>query len=51
MVQSLLRHKEDPYADYDLGFFERCLGGSFTVARREVLNAGRRLLYFARPRA
>jgi hypothetical protein len=51
MVRALLRHKEDQYADYDLGFFERCLGRAFDVARREALNAGRRLLYFARPRA
>jgi SAM-dependent methyltransferase len=48
MVQALLRHKDDHYADYSLPFFERCLAERFEVTRREVLGSGTRVLYFAK---
>jgi SAM-dependent methyltransferase len=47
MVQRLLRHKDDQYADYSLPFFERCLAEKFEVVHREVLASGTRILYFA----
>jgi SAM-dependent methyltransferase len=48
MVQTLLGHKEDLYADYSLPYFERCLADRFEVIRREVLGSGTRVLYFAK---
>ncbi len=51
MVEVLLRNKEDQYQDYELDHFERCLGSSFEVERREVLPSGTRVLYFATPKS
>ena len=48
MVQTLLRHKADHYADYDLAYFERCLADAFEIAQQETL--GTRRLYYARGR-
>jgi len=50
MVQRLLLNKEDHYADYDQGFFERCLCEHFEVGECEQLKNGGRSLYFARRR-
>lgn len=52
MAELLLSRKEaGMHADYDRAFFERRLEESFQVARTESLCEGRRLLYYARPRA
>jgi hypothetical protein len=51
MVQQLLAPKrEGLHPDYELGFFERCLGDAFEVERSERLQSGTRVLYFARPK-
>ena len=51
MVQKLLAPKRDGlHPDYELGFFERCLGEAFEVERSERLESGTRVLYFARPK-
>ena len=51
MVQQLLAPKRDGlHPDYELGFFERCLGEAFEVERSERLQSGTRVLYFARPK-
>jgi hypothetical protein len=51
MVQKLLAPKrEGLHPDYELGFFERCLGEAFTIDRRERLGSGTRVLFFARPK-
>ena len=51
MVQKLLAPKrEGLHPDYELGFFERCLGEAFEVERTERLQSGTRVLYFARCR-
>lgn len=47
-VQGLLRHRDDPYEDYDLPVFEAELATRFEVLRRQELPSGRRILYFAR---
>lgn len=47
MVERLLRHKEDLYADYSLEAFEAELGRRYRVLRRRELPSGRRILYFA----
>lgn len=49
-VQILLRNKVDHYRDYDKAFFERHLGQMFEVARREPLDCGTRILYYAKTR-
>jgi hypothetical protein len=50
MVQKLLAPKrEGLHPDYELRFFERCLGEAFAVERSERLQSGTRVLYFARP--
>ncbi|MFN2617111.1 MAG: methyltransferase [Thermoleophilaceae bacterium] len=52
MVQQLLAPKrEGLHPDYELGFFERCLEEAFQVERKERLESGTRVLYFARPRS
>jgi SAM-dependent methyltransferase len=48
MVKTLLRNKRDDYSDYSIEFFERCLGESFHVARREMIAGSTRTLYHAR---
>jgi SAM-dependent methyltransferase len=51
MVKKLLAPKRDGlHPDYELGFFESCLGEAFEVERSERLQSGTRVLYFARPR-
>ncbi len=50
MVRRLLVNKDDHYADYEVGAFERALEAAFTVVRREVLGSGTRILYDARGR-
>jgi hypothetical protein len=50
-VRKLLAPKrEGLHPDYELEFFERCLGEAFEVERSERLESGTRVLYFARPR-
>jgi len=48
MVKTLLRNKEDNYADYEIKYFERCLSKSFDVNRQVVLPSGTRILYYAK---
>jgi hypothetical protein len=50
MVERLLRHREEPYADYDREGFAREFAERFEVLRRESLPSGRRHLLFARSR-
>ena len=51
MVQKLLGPKrEGLHPDYERESFERVLAGAFDVERRERLESGTRLLYFARPK-
>ena len=51
MVQKLLAPKRDGlHPDYELGFFERCLGEAFEIERSERLESGTRVLYHARPK-
>ena len=50
MVEILLRNKEDIYDDYDLGFFEQCLGNRFRIKDREVVEGETRVLFFAQPK-
>jgi SAM-dependent methyltransferase len=50
MVRALLARKAEPYDDYRLDHFERCLAARFRVERRERLASGTRLLYEARAR-
>jgi precorrin-6B methylase 2 len=47
MVVTLLRNKEDHYVDYDEQVFERELAARFTIARREPLGSGTRIMYYA----
>lgn len=47
-VQTLLRNKDDDYADYDLALFEAALKRHFTVESRLTLGAGKRHLFHAR---
>ena len=49
MVVTLLRNKDDQYADYDEQVFERELAARFTVVKREPLGSGTRIMYHARP--
>ena len=51
MVQTLLAPKrEGLHPDYELGFFERALEDAFRVERKERLESGTRVLYFALPK-
>ncbi len=51
MVQKLLAPKRDGlHPDYELGFFERCLGEAFEIEGSERLESGTRVLYHARPK-
>ncbi len=51
MVKKLLAPKRDGlHPDYELGFFERCLGAWFEIERSERLESGTRVLYYARPK-
>jgi hypothetical protein len=48
MVQSLLRNKDDQYADYHPEVFEATLAEHFEIADRRPLKGGKRTIYFAR---
>jgi hypothetical protein len=48
MVVTLLRNKEDHYTDYTEESFERELSARFTIARRQPLGSGTRIMYHAR---
>jgi SAM-dependent methyltransferase len=48
MVKKLLRNKIDNYTDYEIEYFEKCLSYYFKVERREPMQSGTRVLYFAR---
>ena len=51
MVKKLLGPKRDGlHPDYERESFERVLSDAFDVERRERLESGTRLLYFARPK-
>jgi precorrin-6B methylase 2 len=47
MVVTLLRNKEDHYADYDEAVFERELAARFRVVARQPLGSGTRIMYHA----
>jgi hypothetical protein len=49
MVVTLLRNKDDHYADYNEDVFERELAARFAIVRREPLGSGTRIMYHARP--
>ena len=49
MVVTLLRNKDEQYADYDEKVFERELAARFTIVRRQPLGSGTRIMYYARP--
>jgi SAM-dependent methyltransferase len=49
--QLLASKREDIHPDYERDWFERCLGEAFDVERSETLASGKRVLYFARPKA
>jgi len=52
MVEQLLAPKrEGLHGDYELGHFERCLEEAFRVERKERLESGTRVLFYARPRS
>jgi len=48
MVMTLLRNKEDQYADYGQEVFDRELAARFRIASRQPLGSGTRIMYFAR---
>ncbi len=48
MTRTLLRNKEDKYADYEREVFEECLSRSFEIVRKESLQGGTRTLYHGR---
>jgi SAM-dependent methyltransferase len=51
-VRGLLGAKrEGMHADYERGWFERCLDDAFDVERSETLASGNRVLYFSRPKS
>ena len=50
MVQTLLRHTDDHYADYELGYFERCVAAAFAIRERQPLACGTRILYYGQPK-
>jgi hypothetical protein len=47
MVVTLLRNKEDHYADYNEDVFERELGARFRIVKRQPLGSGTRIMYHA----
>jgi hypothetical protein len=49
MVITLLRNKDDHYADYDLKVFDREIRARFAIERCEQLKSGTRVMYHARP--
>ena len=51
MVETLLRNKDDRYADYSLENFERHLAHCYTIQKKRSLKDGKRWIYFALPLA
>jgi hypothetical protein len=51
MVETLLRSKDDRYADYSLENFERELAERYKVRKKRSLKNGKRWIYFALPLA
>ena len=49
MVITLLRNKEDQYADYQQAVFDREVAARFAVASRQPLGSGTRIMYDLRP--
>ena len=47
MVRTLLQNKDDIYSDYELNYFEKCLGELFIVKDRQALASGTRVLFHA----
>ena len=47
MVVTLLRNKEDHYADYTEEVFEKELAARFRIAKRQPLGSGTRIMYHA----
>jgi hypothetical protein len=47
MVLTLLRNKDDQYADYDEQVFERELAARFSILKRQPLGSGTRIMYHA----
>ena len=47
MAKILLRNKDDQYADYELGNFEKILASRFTITGRSALSSGTRYLFHA----
>jgi hypothetical protein len=45
MVRRLLVNKDDQYADYDQPVFETALARHFTIAARQTIHGGTRVLY------
>lgn len=50
MVQTLLRHKDDHYTDYETAYFEQCLSAAFEVIERQPLVSSTRILYYGQPK-
>ena len=50
MVQTLLRNKDDQYADYEKGFLEKNLKRFYRIERQEELESKSRTLYHCVPR-
>jgi hypothetical protein len=48
MVQTLLRNKDDQYADYQPEVFETALAEHFEIVDQRPLKGGKRSIYFAR---
>ena len=51
MVQTLLRHKDDHYTDYETPYFEQCLSAAFEIIERQQLASGTRILYYGQPKS
>ena len=51
MVETLLRNKDDQYADYSLENFESQLARHFAIQKKRPLKGGKRWIYFALPLA
>jgi ribosomal protein L11 methylase PrmA len=51
MVKTLLRNKDESYPDYEVPWFEQCLGRRFRIQERRELPSRTRILYFAAAQA
>jgi hypothetical protein len=51
MAETLLRSKDDRYADYSLEIFERELAQHYALQKKRSLKDGKRWIYFALPLA